>query len=190
MRPGNCGKPGSDEDDGQAALCRAVQRGDQRGELVLLDILQLVDEDRRARYRPVSRRLPLTSSSACRSCSRSPLSARPGSGSKSSADFDVLVFDLERLCEAGQSRAARAERDSLALALRDSRNRARRNCGASMAGKERSSGASTRDGVNAARPRHRRACDRAELSCRPPAARPSECSWSDARRAPAPARCG
>ena len=37
-------QPGADQDDRQPALRGAVQRGDQRGKLVLLDVLQLVDE--------------------------------------------------------------------------------------------------------------------------------------------------
>jgi len=86
---------------------------------------------------------PTCSSSAAKSPSSSPLSARPGSGSKSIPTSISLYFNFSAF-----AKPANALRPRLAVLLADStrlrRSRTWRSCGASSAGSERFSGASMR----------------------------------------------
>lgn len=86
---------------------------------------------------------PAASRSACRSCSRLPLSARPGSGSKSRPTSMSWNFIRRALAKPASARSPRRAR-LLAFSIRDSRSKATLISGASSAGNERLSGASMR----------------------------------------------
>jgi len=72
-----------------------------------------------------------------------PLSARPGSGSKSNPTSMSSYFTFSALANPASARRARCAR-SLACSLRESLSSDWRNCGARIAGRERFSGASIR----------------------------------------------
>ncbi len=86
---------------------------------------------------------PAVSSSACRSCSRSPLSASPGSGSKSNPTSISSYFIFKALAKPASARSPRCAK-SLAWAFKERWRSAWRSWGARMAGSDLFSGDSIR----------------------------------------------
>ena len=87
--------------------------------------------------------VPADSSSSVRSCSRSPLSASPGSGSTSRLTSMSWYFIFRAVTKPASPRSARCAR-SRARSCLDSFNSACRSRGARIAGSDRFSGASTK----------------------------------------------
>ena len=86
---------------------------------------------------------PTASNRLCRSISKSPLSANPGSGSKSKPTSMSWYFTRRAPTNPARARKARCA-SCLAVSFLDRRNKAARNSGASIDGSERSSAASAR----------------------------------------------